>query len=134
MARKTKRQRVTVARQLARDALIQMTSSQRDIDALVDLALLDYGAKFYDGKKPPQAWVFYDGNPKTKTISRKNPPERVDVFCLFCRVMLVTNADLNFDYTLRIDVRNHTTNCAVRSMAGQIEPGAPHTYRLPEEL
>lgn len=55
---------------------------------------------------------------------------RVDVYCLFCRVLLVHPAVWQWDYTERL--RPHTTMCALRFLAGELEPGAPGTYRLPE--
>lgn len=134
MPRKTPQQRVTVAQAIAVDAVRDPETYKNKIPELVGLSLIDYYIRFPDGGKPTSPWLFYDGNPKSKTISRKIKPDRVDVYCLFCRVMLVTDANMDFDYSHRIDVRNHTTNCALRCLARLMEPGAPYTYRLPEEL
>lgn len=79
-------------------------------------------------------WLFYDGNPLTRRIevdkSGQPVTGRVDVYCLFCRVLLVHPAIWQWDYTDRL--RPHTTMCTLRFLAGELEPGAPGTYRLPE--
>lgn len=98
-----------------------------EIMDLVALALQDYRFK-HRGCPASSAWLFYDGNPDTARIV--GTPERVDVFCLFCRVMLVNGAIWLHDYTAQL--RPHTTVCALRSLARLMEPGAPGTYRLPE--
>lgn len=141
MPRMTPEQKVAAARVLACDALARGIDRRSDQD-LVAIALVDYKLRYPEcgdhgaGRTrrgpPPFPWMFYDGDPTTKRISRKYPPKRVDVFCLFCRVLLVSDAKLDIDYTER--VRSHTTHCALMSLAGLMTPGAPYTYRLPGEL
>lgn len=95
---------------------------------LVRIALQDYRFR-YPQCPASDTWLFYDGKRTTRMIGT---PERVDVYCLFCRVLLVHPAIWQWDYTDQL--RPHTSLCALRSLAGQLEPGAPHTYRLPESL
>jgi hypothetical protein len=99
--------------------------------ALVKLAQKDYRLR-YPACRPKTSWLFYDGNPKTTLI--RGTPERVDVYCLFCRVLLVAPAIWEHDYDYDPRVRPHTTRCALRSLAGLLIPGAPGTYRLPAFL
>lgn len=95
---------------------------------LVEDALTDYRKRFPScPARRPRPWLFYDGNPSTKRI--RGTPDRVDVYCTFCRVLLVNRAVWQRDYT--DELRYHTTICALRCLAGQMEPGAPGTYRLP---
>lgn len=107
------------------------------VDHLVDLALKDYRRRFPQcSARNPRPWLFYDGDPTTIKIKvgRDGKPksERVDVYCTFCRILLVNGAIWNHDYTERL--RPHTTVCALKSLAGQLEPGAPGTYKLPEAV
>lgn len=96
---------------------------------LVEAALADYRKRF-PSCPARQTWLFYDGNPATKRI--RGTPDRVDVYCTFCRVLLVNRAVWQRDYTDELSY--HTTICALRCLAGQMDPGAPGTYRLPTEI
>ena len=136
-----KRQSVTVTAQervrRGRDRALEQLGSVMSggdlhdpgIETSVRLALLDYRLR-YPACRATSAWLFYDGNRETKRI--RGTPERVDVYCLFCRVLLVNNAVWQLDYTDR--VLSHTTICALSSLAGRMIPGAPGTYRLPSDL
>lgn len=129
----TQQERVERARPAARDVLrlidLGMDHEDGHIDDLVQIALQDYRLRF-PSCPARQTWLFYDGNPATKRI--RGTPERVDVYCTFCRVLLVNSAVWDNDYTAQL--RHHTTICALRCLAGQMEPGAPGTYRLPTEI
>ncbi len=127
----TQQERVNRARPLAAETLVLLADNPalRDdghVQQLVRIALQDYRLR-YPSCRATQPWLFYDGNPNTARIV--GIPERVDVYCLFCRVLLVHQAIWQHDYTDRL--RPHTTPCALRSLAGQIEPGAPGMYRMP---
>ena len=112
-------------------ALLRDPRLTERIDRLVHLALRGYGRRYPEvGRRATQPWLFYDGDPTTKRI--RGTPERVDVFCLFCRVLLISDAKLDIDYSSRL--YKHTTICALRSLAGLMTPGAPGTYRLPSDL
>lgn len=99
---------------------------------LVRVALQDYRLK-YPACKASSAWLFYDGDPSTTKIKldRAGKPVtgRVDVYCTFCRVILVNGANIDTDYTESL--LSHTTICALQSLAGHLTPGAPGTYRMP---
>lgn len=98
------------------------------VNPLIDLALVDYRLRYPTvSHLVTNTWLFYDGDPTTVEISSPSPA-RVDVFCLFCRVLLVSNAIYMHDYSVQL--RCHTTACALRSLAGEITPGAPGTYKL----
>src|SRR5678815_4409293 len=132
------RKRVEAARPLAASALELFLSGARlaEHERLVDFALIDYGLRFPAfRRRATNTWLFYDGNPTTthiKTTKRHPVPDRVDVYCLFCRVLLISPATWRHDYSAQC--QKHTWACALRMLAGQMEPGAPNTYRLPEEL
>ncbi len=133
----TAQERVARARPKAATALAAFLRDPRtsaEIDRLVDISLQDYRLRHpgYKGLRgfATNTWLFYDGNPRTARIH--GTPERVDVYCLFCRVLLVHPAVWGHDYTARL--RPHTTICALRSLAGLMTPGAPGTYRLPSEV
>ncbi len=125
---------------LPMDALEAADPGLKFSEKLVNLACLDYKLRFPEWSKHFRGainpWLFHDGDRTTKKIrvGRDGKPksDRVDVFCLFCRVMLVNGAIWDFDYTERL--RTHTTLCALKSLAGQMEPGAPGTYKLPEAV
>jgi hypothetical protein len=136
----TQRERVELARPDAATALANLFDPAWSfagkhvfhdelILSLVRVALQDYRLR-YPSCRASQPWLFYDGNPKTTKI--RGTPERVDVYCLFCRVLLVHPAIWDYDYTHQL--REHTTPCALRSLAGLMEPGAPGTYRLPDAV
>jgi len=133
----TRQEAVLHARPRAAQALETFQRDPRvtkDIERLIELALQDYRLR-YRGYKRMRAfatntWLFYDGNPRTHRI--QGTPERVDVYCLFCRELLVHPAVWQVDYTHRLQL--HTTVCALKSLAGLIIPGAPGTYRLPAEV
>lgn len=112
--------------------LLDRASTVMSRAKLIDVALRDYAARFAcsAASRPTQPWLFYDGNPDTVGIP--DDAERVDVYCVFCRVMLVNGANLKVDYTAQVS--KHTTQCALMCLAKRMEPGAPGTYRLPEEL
>lgn len=142
---RTQQERVERARETARARLAAIeagTTTVSDCDDMVQVALQDYRLRF-PGSKATNAWLYYDGDPTTKVIRGK--PERVDVYCTFCRVMLVSNAVYEFElvdrerrssaadtYDLRL--RPHTTLCALKCLARVLEPGAPGSYRLPPDL
>lgn len=128
----TQQERVARARPhalIALDLVSRGRASPRDQEVcdLVKIALQDYRLR-YPSCPATAPWLFYDGNPATKRI--RGTPERVDVYCLFCRGLIVNGAIWQHDYTDQL--RPHTTRCALRSLAGLMEPGAPGTYRLPE--
>ena len=100
-----------------------------DVMASARLAVQAYRLKF-PGCRATDTWLFSDGGPLHAPIPEN--PERVDVYCLFCRVILVNKAIWQHDYTEQL--RSHTTVCALRSLAGLLDPGAPGTYRLPSEV
>jgi hypothetical protein len=102
---------------------------RRDVVTHVETAVRDYRLRFPDSKAT-SPWLFYDGNPLTKVI--RGTPERVDVYCTFCRVLLVHPAIWQHDYSDQL--RAHTTICALKSLAQLMEPGAPGTYVLPTEV
>jgi hypothetical protein len=127
----TQQERIAKARPQAINALGDIAAGRpidEHDDDLVRVALLGYRLR-YRSCPASASWLFYDGNPKTARI--RGTPERVDVYCLFCRVLLVNGAVWQHDYTEQL--RPHTTICALRSLAGLLEPGAPHTYLLPSE-
>jgi hypothetical protein len=130
----TAQERVERARTEAATALASFLCDRRpteQIDRLVAVALQDYRLRYPAfGRRATNTWLFYDGNPRTARIT--GTPERVDVYCLFCRVLLVHPAVWDHDYTHRLS--GHTTICALRSLAGLMTPGAPGTYRLPSDL
>jgi len=142
----TQQQRVELARPDAQQALDEIEClgepsswasfryTER-VDHLVRLALQDYRFKFSTTSATSE-WLFYDGDPSTKKIKvgRDGKPisGRVDVYCTFCRVMLVGDARFDHDYSTQL--AKHTTVCALRSLAGAMTPGPPGTYRLPEAL
>lgn len=136
----TLQDRIARARPVAVDALELRTtpawtahpgSFERDgqVLKLVKLAVQDYRLR-YPSCPATGPWLFYDGNPRTARI--RGTPDRVDVYCLFCRVVLVHPAIWQHDYTAQL--APHTTVCALRSLAGLLTPGAPHTYRLPSAV
>ena len=140
----TRQERIEIARTSARDALNKFDDPawkfasdglyhDEHILALVQIAVQDYRLRF-PGSRAKGPWLFYDGDPTTTKIrvNRDGTPKsgRVDVYCLFCRVLLVNPAIWRHDYTYQL--RKHTTPCALRSLAGLITPGAPGVYRLPE--
>ena len=155
MTRHTRERYVDAARERAQAALGAYLADQKftlELERLVHLATVEYKRRFPDFAKifrrSIEPWLFYDGDPTTARIarthkrsggdgvdagpSRRGAPKRVDVFCLFCRVMLVPNALWQFDYGSRL--RPHTTVCALRCLAGLMEPGEPGTYKLPSDL
>lgn len=142
----TQQERVERARPRAVEALQSLVDPRwaptyearlRDegIQKLVRLALQDYRFRYPDCPARRE-WLFYDGDPTTKKIrvDRKGQPRtgRVDVYCTFCREILVNGAIWDHDYTDQ--VLKHTTPCALRSLAGLFIPGAPGTYRPPSEV
>ena len=140
--------RLTIAQQIERarpeaEKLLRLPvqdaadSGSDFVDTLVDLALKDYRRRFPEcSARNPRPWLFYDGDPSTTKIKvgRDGKPksDRVDVYCTFCRAILVNDAIWGHDYTNRL--RPHTTVCALKSLAGQMEPGAPGIYKLPEAV
>lgn len=137
---RTQQERVEQARAKAALALESIASNadmvrDHNVQGLVRLALQDYRFKFaaYSAKRE---WLFYDGDPSTSKIKigRDGNPltGRVDVYCTFCRVMLVNDARFDHDYSAQL--QKHTTMCALRSLAGLLIPGGPGVYRLPEAL
>lgn len=123
------------AREMAQGALSALESGAagsllleaKPMALLRSVALSEYRRRFPAGGRATYPWLFYDGNPATKHI--RGTPERVDVYCVFCREMLINGAVLQRDYTS--DVVAHTDRCALLLVAGRLEPGAPGTYRLP---
>src|SRR3954449_11503209 len=92
----TQQERVEFARPRAAAALANFTDPawafaggqlhhDEHLLALVRIALQDYRLR-YPSCRASQPWLFYDGNPRTERI--RGTPERVDVYCLFCRVIL----------------------------------------------
>lgn len=116
-------------------AALRERVSAKPIRDLVRVALQDYRFK-YPGSGASSAWLFYDGDPTTTKIKldRAGQPVtgRVDVYCTFCRVLLVNAANIDIDYTDTL--LSHTTICALQSLAGNLTPGAPGTYRMPESV
>src|SRR5690242_3399250 len=115
----TVQERVARARPRAAVALTRFTDPawafagkelfhDENILGLVRIALQDYRLR-YPSCRATQPWLFYDGNPNTMRI--RGTPERVDVYCLFCRVLLVHPAIWQHDYTYWL--RPHTTLCAL---------------------
>lgn len=136
----TVQQRVEQARPRAITALAWLASAIGDVRdegilELVRLALQDYRLR-WPGCPATQTWLFYDGDPTTTKIrvTREGEPRsgRVDVYCLFCRALLVNGAIWQHDYSAQL--RSHTTLCALRSLGGIMTPGAPGTYRLEETI
>jgi len=98
------------------------------IERLLELAFDELRIRF-GLRGPLRAWFPFDGQ---RTLRFPRRRTRVDIYCTFCRCLIRQRAMLGYDYTEM--TRSHTTTCALRCLAGLIEPVAPGTYRLPAEL
>lgn len=129
LARKVDRNRADAA--VAMDAVLVGNDAfdREEIERLIKLALVDYRLKM-PKSRATNLWFFFDGKHDQKRRVRLR--DRVDVYCTFCRCLLVSRAQHGYDYSTQ--VRHHTKPCALAHLAGLRTPAPPGTVRLPEEF